>query len=891
MIEPDPTAVAKTTYMRCASGRGFALGVVRGFARGCAAPLHLFLVSPAIVVILVSAVAGLAAFSAANGYGVGSEDDVLQITAVKKPLMAHAADAGWAENPSLLINRDFAFIAYDVSEGARSHIYLARVPRRDGTSDIKEILVSKGGEIEFGPSIASDGRDGIWVAWSSSRDGKWAIRAASVREMKTASEVAISDPGGFQSQARAATGDGVTCFVWVMWESGGYSILARTYDGKLGKTFKVYEGSDPVGRPDVNVQERNRFVFAWDQYSRGRFVIRMREMVGGELGGIKTCAGQPVESSGAADEGRVGGPAGDLARESEGQSQGGLDEESGDNWEPRISGRGANQLVSWHRVPQGSVKCEPGAAVPGKAVPGSVLEADPSDETWRVRCMEDADGNTWLAWTTRILYRSTNLFIRRVGPEGVGRACNIDFPIEKAFMAVFDCKLDGSLFVTWNRAGSIYLAEVTPRELPLSLSSLSISHESRRMPGPPPGAPDSSEVSGVEIGDAWMSSEDVESRAGRGQALGQDLAGKTREALGSGGAGQVEPESGRGSRVRYSTFYAGESLHVYFGDCHNHTSFSDGRAYPDISLLVARDRRRLDFAAITDHEVASLPGQFAWTNTVAAALSDEGHFACLHGEEVSKGWAKNGFGHWNMLFSTAVKMFHFEEGMTPPDLYAFAKSNDAILIPHHVAKKFAPHDWTYFDSAAEPVVEVCSLHGIFESVRGNEGKPDMVEGRFVEDGLSRGYVFGFVGGSDSHNCFEAAMTEYGLTGIYTESLTPQLVFEAMTKRRTYALTGGRIILDFRCNGRFMGEELTVGEMTGSEKPLTFTGYACSPDSIVSVEILSNRQVVYETQAGTPEVAIHWEVSIPDSQTYYYLRVATAKGDLAWSSPIWIIPQR
>jgi hypothetical protein len=185
---------------------------------------------------------------------------------------------------------------------------------------------------------------------------------------------------------------------------------------------------------------------------------------------------------------------------------------------------------------------------------------------------------------------------------------------------------------------------------------------------------------------------------------------------------------------------------------------------------------------------------------------------------------------------------------------------------------------------------MCSLHGIFESLRGNEGRPDMMEGKFVEDGLARGYVFGFIGGSDSHDCFEAARADQGLAGVYAESLTPEAIFEAVRKRRTFALTGGGVILDFRCNGRLMGEELKVA---GGSHPgaLTFTGHACSPDSIISLQIMSDRQAVYESRTSGPEVSITWEAPAPDSQTYYYLKAATSKGDFAWSSPIWIVPQR
>jgi hypothetical protein len=343
------------------------------------------------------------------------------------------------------------------------------------------------------------------------------------------------------------------------------------------------------------------------------------------------------------------------------------------------------------------------------------------------------------------------------------------------------------------------------------------------------------------------------------------------------------PETPEG--LPYSTAYGGSELHVYFGDYHNHTSFSDGRAYPDMAMNLARDIRGLDFICVTDHDITVTPGEFAWNNQVADILTHSGDYVCLHGYEPSKGWAQEGFGHWNLLFPKDGDVFQFEEGMTPRALFAYARQHDAVLIPHHVGKKFAPYNWDYFDETAQPVVEMCSVHGIFETYRGHEGEADMVEGKFVEDGLERGYHFGFVGGSDSHNCFELFQDEYGLTGVYAVALTPEGIYEAIKKRRTFALTGSRIVVDFRCNGIFMGEEIEGAEQ------LNFTGYAASPDSVAKVAIMSGGDTVYEIPAAGRDISIEWDTPAPNSEAYYYLRATTAKGDLAWSSPIWIHPAK
>jgi hypothetical protein len=734
------------------------------------------------------------AWLAASCHTVRADDEIRLLDLREKPFQLHSKDDGWGELPCIATTSDFAYVAYGVREGYESHVYLARVPRGDGEAKIENIRIDQDGKIEFAPSITVDHRGGAWVAWSSFRDGEWAVRARYVMGMQPSPELLISTSKGFDSQVKVASRGGATWFVSTLWDGEVYRIVASTYEGSLGRSFTVCESANPVSRPDLYMLGRERALFVWDEYEGGRFTVKTREAAQGDL--------KPVE---------------DLC---------GWDEAH--NWEPHIAGSGDNVLVTWHRVPDGSDRCQPAAALTG----GNTLEGgidNPRDhETWRVRCFTDGDGATWIAWVSRFMYRSTRLYLRRITETGMSQTAKIEFPMQKNFINWFDCRCDDRLVLVWEYSGSVFLTEFG-------------------LPG----------LKGVGF-----------------PAVPSEVAG--------GDAGPCRQAPGK---AEYAVDYRGERLKVYFGDDHNHTSFSDGRAYPDISMLLARDHRGLDFICVTDHDITLTPGEFAWNNTVADMLSEDDEYVCLHGYEPSKGWAQQGYGHWNMIFPGEGDVFQYEDGMTPEALQAYAIEHGALLIPHHVAQKFAPYDWDYFNPVAEPVVEMCSVHGIFESHAGNEDKPDKVEGKFIEDGLARGYRFGFIGGSDFHNCFTALYEEHGLTGVYAPSLTSESLFEAIRKRRTFALTGGRIVVDFRCNGHLMGEEIE-----GAAR-LKFTGYAASSDSVVSVEIISAKQAVFEQISRLPEVAFEWETRAPDSAAYYYLRALTANGDYAWSSPIWIEPSR
>jgi len=335
--------------------------------------------------------------------------------------------------------------------------------------------------------------------------------------------------------------------------------------------------------------------------------------------------------------------------------------------------------------------------------------------------------------------------------------------------------------------------------------------------------------------------------------------------------------------ARYTTEYEGAPLNLYFGDYHNHTSFSDGRAYPDISYLLARDVRGLDFMGVSDHDNTTTPGEFAWNCEVCDCLTRDGEYVCLYGHELSFGWAQQGFGHWNVLMGRKGPMVHYEEGMTPDDLYGYVRAHDLIAIPHHVGVIWAPHSWDRFDPVAEPVVEICSIHGIYENTETCGDSVRCVKGSMVADGLARGYHFGVVGGSDFHNCFTACLYECSLTGVYAEELTRGSVLDALRRRRTYATTGSKIVLDFRCNGKFMGEELSA------DGPLHFTAFMKSEEPILRAEVVGGGSVVISEDVGSSEASCAWDRANPGEATYFYLRVITQSGERAWSSPIYLVP--
>ena len=113
---------------------------------------------------------------------------------------------------------------------------------------------------------------------------------------------------------------------------------------------------------------------------------------------------------------------------------------------------------------------------------------------------------------------------------------------------------------------------------------------------------------------------------------------------------------------------------------------------------------------------------------------------------------------------------------------------------------------------------------------------------------------------------------------YTENTLPA-IFEALKARRCYGFMGGRISLDFRINGHYMGEEIAVE----GDRTLYYHVDADAPVDTVTV-VKNGRD--YIMLKSKPEMAI-FDYRREQETDYYYLRVRLTDGRFAWSSPIWV----
>ncbi|MEZ5396179.1 MAG: DUF3604 domain-containing protein [Bryobacterales bacterium] len=294
---------------------------------------------------------------------------------------------------------------------------------------------------------------------------------------------------------------------------------------------------------------------------------------------------------------------------------------------------------------------------------------------------------------------------------------------------------------------------------------------------------------------------------------------------------------------------------TYFGDLHNHNAI--GYAQGSLRRTFEIARNHLDFFAFTPHGYWPDIGHYQdtiedrWINgfavvkerwpevlSMAQEFDDPGKFSCIVGYERHS----TEVGDYHILFPELEAPY--ERHTELADFQKFAKKHGALLIPHHPANRRGERgaDPNLWDSEVSPLLEIYSEWGAAEHDRAPYPyKRHTHGGRWTQNTmqwfLAEGRRFGVLASTDDHLGYPGGYRE-GLAAIKATDLTREALFEAMRARRTYAVTGDRIELDFSVNGAMMGSE------TPFSKRRTIRTAVSGWDPIDRVEILANNQVIH-----------------------------------------------
>lgn len=332
---------------------------------------------------------------------------------------------------------------------------------------------------------------------------------------------------------------------------------------------------------------------------------------------------------------------------------------------------------------------------------------------------------------------------------------------------------------------------------------------------------------------------------------------------------------------------------LFWGDLHSQSIFHGPGAWsvgtPAECYEYAREVAHLDFLAVTDDTTCL---RDAWFDTQQAARDayEPGRFVSVKAFE----WCSKIYGHRNVYYRTDAPEDIYPESVfrgSSEDFFSYFRDKDVIMVPHHT---LVWTDWRNHDPLLEPLVEIYSCWGSSESVQSTLWDKSRKTDGGAQAALALGYRLGFVGGTDTHagtpgkslaSSERFAFHPYkgGLTGLYAPELTRDSIFEAMKKRRTYATTGVRIILNFSVDGASMG---SISQKGDSSKGHLVNAEIYGSDRVRTVELLRNNDVIDIRHYREDNVVYQWETPAVDGDEQFYLRVTQSDGNIAWSSPVW-----
>lgn len=365
---------------------------------------------------------------------------------------------------------------------------------------------------------------------------------------------------------------------------------------------------------------------------------------------------------------------------------------------------------------------------------------------------------------------------------------------------------------------------------------------------------------------------------------------------GKGGAGELHAELGR---INAQSDPPPPGYKVLIGDMHGHTNLSDGRPDIDSYFRSLRDKARVDFAAISDHDHGGVGRPCLWEGSPSKwdlirekvrAYDQPGVFTTLLAYE------RDSYPYYvNLVIYYASDDGELFRGvrdgeLTSDELRALLARDDVIVVPHDTYSPTKGADFTRLPLELHtPFLEIYSRGDACEYWDNpGMGEKDAAPGGFWQDALKRGSRMGVIGGSDDHSCQNGLTTDApypdkypGLTGVWAASNTRADIFAALKARRTFAFMGGRMEIDFRINGHWMGEQITLG----ADEDVALWYDVKADAAIRRVTVVKNcRDAVRICRAPRQ---LLFDYRREQETDVYYLRVELEDGRFGWTSPIWV----
>jgi hypothetical protein len=315
----------------------------------------------------------------------------------------------------------------------------------------------------------------------------------------------------------------------------------------------------------------------------------------------------------------------------------------------------------------------------------------------------------------------------------------------------------------------------------------------------------------------------------------------------------------------------------------------------------------LDFAVLTDHDHGGVGRPTLWEGSPSkwdvikqkvAEYCQPGKFSTLLGYE------RDSYPFYNNLVlyfrdADADMVRGVRDGeITEDELRALLGREDVITCPHDTYSFTSNADFLALPVELHtPFIEVISRGDAAEYMGNPAGATyACCEGGFWQDALRQGAKMGVIGGSDDHSGMNGRVDpnlpypeKYpGVTGVWATENTPAAIFEALLAKRTFAyMMGesagemrGRMEIDFRINGHYMGEVIARPE----SRDLHIFYRVKADVTIKRVTLVKNCRNYVALTAASELILDYKQENATD---FFYLRVELADGRFGWTSPIWV----
>jgi hypothetical protein len=367
----------------------------------------------------------------------------------------------------------------------------------------------------------------------------------------------------------------------------------------------------------------------------------------------------------------------------------------------------------------------------------------------------------------------------------------------------------------------------------------------------------------------------------------------------------------RDSMPRYQRFFGDSHFHTGTGTGNLRTNGRGGdhRGYyttAEQAYRYVKGVMRLDFASSSEHDVPELTER-VWqgSQAISNAFYEPGRFTTFFAYE----WTAP-VGHHVVAYKdsgNAVISRHQYGSLDTLWRKLDEQGVPTVTIPHVTWPSPDHRIWETVNNRYRKIGEIYSLWNnrwLLQPADDPQRFEVGIKGAWsYQYAWAKGHRIGVIGSSDNHTGHPGAnnYTVYtqhtgGLAAVLAAENTREAIWDAFQRRRTYATTGTRILLDFTSDSHPMGAEYS------SETPPEFSVKVAGTNTISTVQLIKHDSSGYHTiYTQKPDSTISVFEFVDDEfkeDSFYYVRVtqvdeywrspwANTSSEMAWSSPIWI----